>query len=1163
MKEVGRVLLDLRGLVLHSYYGSAGGADKVRDEEGVLRPTAISGMDDFIRRYLLPILGQTAPVNIIGVLEGMNGNVRRRTLFGQYKEKAGQDDGSKIVTAEKDKLLSAVQKLLLGLGAVLVKTPCAEADDTIAYLCKNLKGGKLVYTMDGDLLQLVRPGIAVMQKGEYKEVYRTKDVEVPLQPYNLVALFKSIVGDSSDGYPGVKGLGPKAWLALCDKYGYDGMAELEKCVSFSNFDDIAEALKDNHSPELEKLYNARDEWASSYRLAILHPEWCELSFQDKVIAPIWGKRVPSEKRLLDVLEPMGLTHHCDAFKRFMPRTWLYDKPYSLTQDNTKLFAAMRESRFVAFDYESYDKLKHEGFRKAKPGYVDVLNQVMTGCSFAFGSNFQYCFYMTTKHRDTKNVAPDLVKGVLMSMGEQTLIAHNSMFEQVVTYTNFDGLKLPNILDTVIMSSYVDENLTAGLKFLSKHWLNYDQTKYSDVVKHDQDMRDISGPEVLQYGCDDSIVTAHLAVLFNIIMECEGTWDFYAQNEPYFEKAMLTSFVRGVTLDYERLDELKKEDDELYKATYDELRQMLEVNCANINDDGYATLWAEIEPFERAKLEETERKKVEAARAEMTVIDVSTLEAVASKWEANTVKRLEEKRKKLYLLCKYSSIQAPTFGTIKSDIAKIGKCLKLPAIRSIKADWINTYCTGITAQVEAGAEINDKQSYFLDTLKAAAVDRDMIAVDALEAWMNNYAQGDETLWNGDQLNAGSPDQMAQLFYGKMGLPVLLRNFSKTGTDRRSLFSLEGAPSTNENAIRTWLINLKEESWQYKVLMSVLTIRGIRTRRSLYYVPYPLWQSPVDGMTHPQIRNCGTVTRRPSGTSYNIFQVSKTKDDGKIRSVFIPRSDNELIVSIDFVQQELVIIAGESGDANLRACYTGDERKDVHTLTGWKIYNAQSPGQAPITYEAYAALVQAKDKKASDIRKKYAKNTNFLEVFGGGPQGMARKIIVPLAMAEQFDASFHSAYPGIKPYQERRASEARRFGRVRSCFGTVRHLPDIHSKNKKKSSAAGRQAGNFPVQGGAADVLKKVMRGYVIKQIEERFGSTILGPVYDEIVASVPKEHIFNYVNELADIMEIALPGLDITLSTSVSIGRNWGQQIELGTRPSKELVQNTITEIEGE
>lgn len=1130
MKARYRVLLDLRGLVWQSYY-SGNPRDVVTDEKGELRPSAAHGVDNFITMFLNPILEQHQPIDIIGVLEGSYANTRRRSLYQGYKAKPSQDEDSKIVSEEKDKCLECVQKLLLSVGAMLVKTPYAEADDTIGYLCKTLKGGQLIYTVDGDLLQLYTPStVAVCIKRDYPEQYKGH----PLYPYNPVVLWKSICGDSSDGYVGVRGLGEKAFSELVEAFGYDGLQELERCVADSKFEPLLQAIEESNSKVLRKLYDARDEWTVSYKVAKIHPEWCSISFGDRVIKPQWTKRVPSVERVTKVLEPLGLMAHYDKLKKYLPRSWLLDAKVYATTNMSDIYAAMRDSWFVAFDYESYDSLKHPEYQAAKAGYVDVLNQAVTGASFAFGGNFQYCFYMPTKHRDTANVSVQNLKAVLLAMEHQQMIAHNAMFEQVVTYTNMDKYTFEKpVLDTVIMSSYTDENESAALKKLSKRYLNYDQITYREVVGEGT-MLDVSGAEVLAYGCDDSIVCAHLAVLFIAIMETEGTFDFYFNNEPYFDKAMLGSFVRGVPIDYEKLSEFDAKDNELYKNTYVQLRNLLSEHCASTNEDGFLKLWAEVAPFERKKLEE-KGKSPEAIETVLT-----------------------EKKTNLYKDAKYNPIQAPEYRTIKRDISTIAKRLNLPAIRSIKQEWVETYCVGMRDQAEKGANVSADQQVFLGLLEpACALNPD--AIDSLQAWMNAYVQGDEALWLGDQLNAGSSDQMAKLFYAKMDLPILLRNISKKGDDKRSMFELEGAPSTNENAIRTWMTTLDKEGWQYNVLDCILVVRGIRTRRSLYYKPYPLWRSPIDGYTHPQIRNCGTVTRRPSGTAYNILQVSKTKDDGHMRSCFLPRSEDELVVSIDFVQEELVFMAGESGDINLRACYVGDNKKDVHTRTGLEIYNAQH--RPSIDYAAFEQMLEIGDKTANTIRKVWAKRTNFLVAYGGGAQGMARKIIVPLAMAEDFYEAFFTAYPKVRDYQDRKIKEARTHGYVTDCFGIRRHLPNIFHKNKRIRASAERQAGNAPIQGGAAGVLKIVLHDYVKHGIEERFGSTIYGPIYDELVASVPKKHVFDYVDKMADIMEIELPGLAISLSTSVSIGPNWGAQVEIGTRPTRELVDSTIVEIE--
>lgn len=1151
MRDNGRVILDLRGLLLHSYY-SGRPLDTVISKKGERRATAAHGIDQFIRMYLEPILDRVAPIQVIAVQEGQNGNARRRAWLPSYKDKDQQDEGDEVVQLQLEALYNHARSLLLSLGCMIVRTPYAEADDTIAYLVERLKGGKIVYTVDNDLLQLVRPGdssVAVLVKGKLATEYRG----MPLNEYNAVRVYKSIVGDSSDGYIGVRGIGQKAWDAMVENYGLDGMLALEEIVRTENFDKLVQAIEHTQDKTLAKLYDQRSEWSMAYKLASLHPEWCETNYGSRVIRPRWEKRVPCSRRLHEALEPLGLETWAEKFDKFTTKTWLMDLNRWQKTDKDALLGAMRKSSFVAFDYESYDSLKYEGFQQAKRGgdYVDTLNQKITGCSFAFGDNFQYCYYMPVKHRDTYNVPIEELKSTFDALEGVSLVAHNAMFEMVVSKQNMD-LEFPYLCDTYVMGNYVDENQRHGLKMASKHFLNYDQLNYRDVVPVGQDMRDISGDEVLQYGADDSIVTAHLAVLYKTIMECEQTWDFYFENEVYFEKAMLDGFIKGVPLDLERLKAFEIEDQKLWVETDARLRTLLEEHCSEINEDGFQTLWAEVELYERKVLEEKDRHSPD---------------------EIDSI--LQEKKDLLYRACRYTPIKPPVMEAKRTDIARIAKALNLPTIRSVRDEWIQIYYNGIQEQVQNGAELTEQQGEFLELVLTATTDRSEHAAAALEGWMNRYVAQDRELWEGDALSTRSPKQMAELFYGKMGLPIVVRNPpSKDGKSKRDQFELEGAPSTNENAVRTWMTMFDKDDWRHQVLECVLTMRAINTRESLYYRPYPLWKSPVTGRVHPQIRNFGTVTGRPSGTSPNILQVSKYKDDGHTRSVFLPQSadkegaEPELMVSIDFSQQELVILAGESGDANLRACYTGDEetRRDVHTATGQTIYNIRN--NASVDYWRFKEMVQNHEgedhpdmtARPVQIRSIYAKRTNFLATYGGGARGLATKLIVPEEVGYQFLDAFFTSYPKVRDFQEKQARLAKRHGFVKTCFGTRRHLSTILDSNKGLAMSAERQAGNFPIQGGAADVLKIVMREYVKRRVAEKTGATLIAPIYDELVLSCPVSKISALVEMLSDIMEMELPGLDISLETSVSIGATWGQQVELGRRPTEKEINRTVQEV---
>lgn len=1130
-----RTLLDLRGLSILAYKGGSPEQFTV-DSTGKQIPTAAAGVKTFINRTLLPILEKMAPIDIIGVLEGSNHNARRRTLLESYKAKERLEDP--VAQEQEDLCGQHIQKLLMALGCALVKTPYAEADDTLAYLCQNLKGGKIVHTVDKDLTVLHSRNTAIILRGEHCTSFEGMNFEEGVSP-KMVTLYKSIVGDKSDNYPGVTGLGEVAWNNLVKTYGYDGMLQLLECVEACEFGPILESLKASPDKLLHKLYDNREQWRTSFLLAQLHPEWCETAFAGKSTRPVWAKRVPTIERLAKTLEVIGIPEMLPTFKKWMVQRIGIDTNSTVNMDS--MFKAMRDSPLVAFDYESFDKNMFPSFRETNKDFVDVLSQVITGISFGFGANLQYSVYIPFRHRDTHNFPieklPEFLKAVDTVGQKAELVAQNATFEMCLSKTNLDYDFNRLVLDTAIMAKYVDEEEPNGLKHMSKRVLNYDQIAYKDVVKPGEDMRDLSLAEVLVYGCDDSITTAHLAVLYRLIMESEGTWDFYVENEPYFDKEMLKSYIKGVVIDFDELHKQAQEDSETSIKTMKELRALLEEHCSEINEEGYKTLWEEVSVYERTKI-------LQKHEEEGTEINLVQLE-----------ERMEELRVETRQACKYNALTPARIERAMKMFSMVSRHLSLPGIRSVKPEYLQKFVKGIREQSAAQeVPLTELQEKFLGLLLGDHLDLYDFCLARMEE--------DEELWEGDELNIGSPKQMAQLFYGKMGLPINLRNIdkNKVSPNKRSVWDLEQAPSTDILAIETWMAELKEEDWRHQVLKKVKLLRAIKTKFGLYYKPYPRFRRPDDGRVHPGIKNCGTITKRPSGTSPNFLQLSK-KDEARFRRV-VTVEEGYVVVSIDFVQQELVVLAGLADDKNLRSCYQGDNKRDVHSMTGTSILNLQlaKMGKKLMSYEEFHEAQQDKKTVAHVIRKKGAKTTNFLMVYGGSAPGLARKAVVPQETAEMWQGAFFATYPGVERYQDRMVSLVRRHGFVKTIYGTRRHLNGAFSANKAVAAACERQGINAPIQGSCADLLKIVFRKMVQANLTERLRSYVIAPVYDEIIAAVPREFVYQWCNELADMMEMELPGLNISLSTSVSIGINAGDQKELGTRPTEEMINEELERI---
>lgn len=1165
--NTSRCILDLRGLVLHAYYSNVAGLSAtVRNAEGKKVPAAEHGVNQFIEIYLKPILERFAPWQIIACLEGSKSNQRRRGILVDYKEKKEQDADDAVVAEQKALCLEGCQRLLLHLGATLVSAPFAEADDVVAHLVERLPGEHTVYTVDKDLMALYRPGLTIMwsdrQIGASVERHDFEGMDLREVSPRMVTLYKSLVGDSSDNIKGVPQFGAaKALPDLIAAVGWDGMEELATIVDHKLWDVLDEAIAgDPTNKPLALIGKHRDAWRTSWRVAQLHPEWCELNFGQKPVSLKWAKRVPLKENVLKELARFNLQDRIDEFVPYCVKRWLIDAPKLERMKAGKSYAdmlrSMQSSELVGFDWETWDTLKHQPYQEAGRGkYVDVLNSEPTGGSFCFGPNLNYCFYLPVNHRDTANCPKDELRELLVETEGCTRVAHNSMFESVVAAKTLDYRfphgNLPH--DTAVLSSYADENEDAGLKKLSKVWLNYEQTNYGDVVPKGGDMRDVSGLEVMDYGCDDSIVTAHLFILFRTIAQCEQTWDFYERNERFFYEAHIDSFLKGIPIDYARLEELRQEDEELAIETDAKLRELLAEKCDKINLAGFKVIGSEIAEYTEAAYFAACKKKGEEPDEE---IRVAKIEAALDKVKDG---------------CHYSEFAPPEVDLDAKETVKLVSALSrglgLASIRSLRPAKVRDWCESIYQQAnEAEQSLTPKQEDWLQALMQFAEGEP----GALEHLVRSRLEQDPSLWTGTELNVGSPLQMAMLFYGMLNLPILIRNEAQEGS-ARDQFEMPGAPATNELAMLTWLVELPEGDWRREVIELVRTLRACRQRNSLYYKPYPLWQSPIDGRIHPQFRNCGTITRRPSGNSPNALQVSKVKDEGRVRSCYMPQSydqegvEEEVVVSIDWAQQEIRIAAAGSGDPTLLACYVGDNRKDVHTATAVAIMNVlnKRARELPWTYEQYELIRKSKTHEkfwhATEVRNKKAKPTNFLMMYGGSPVGLSRKLVVSKELGEEFFTAFFDMYPGLATRQEEIVKFARKHGYSLTMFGNRKHAPHILSKDRAIASGAERQVINMEMQGTAADVCKMTCREWVLQDVPGKTGATLYAFVYDEVVASVPKSKVKLYIDMMMDIMQITLPGTEVVLEAEASLGGSWGKQIELNGDHSEENISKAIEE----
>lgn len=1154
MSEVTHIL-DLRGLLAKRFHGNE---DK----------TALSWelpLLDFIDQHLIPLLsGGAAARQIIAVLDA--GNTYRRGIFPKYKEKRRTDrdpDTEKAINTLSDK----AKTLLSYLGVKCVWVPGEEADDVIALLCERLPGYKTIHTVDADLLALVDEQTQVLRGGR---LYAHPPVLgfTHSVPYSLVSLNKALVGDSSDGYTGVRDFGPKSWNTLLEAYGEEGL----KWLAYVLDSDDPASLKPYAEGDklMAKIYHQWMEAITGWKLANLNPEVCYGSINSKPKRPEWKVRVPSEARVRAILEECAKIARADDESRAdlvnsyleVMQPW-FPTQKLITADNVQdlveAMPAILAAPIVAYDYESSDKLQHPEFRQASDkNYVDVIAQELAGISIYYGP---CTLYISFDHADTHNLSKDWAAWIMQSLDsrEERCVVQNASFELAVTLMNLAFVpRAP--YDTVIMASYVDENEESHLKGMSQRLLNYRQISYQEVTGGKM-MCEIPAEQVVRYGCDDSLVTAILFDLFKTIMHLEKSWDFYQKYEvdPAVDDAW--SFVGGTAVDYDRLTELRQESAQRAEQAEQVLRGLLTEHSNSPEDprvtEAAMTLlneWWETAQFKYEDAEDSVRSEAYNALWEKA-------------WNSCFYNPpVVEKQVKEFV---------PTLLALNSVIKTIDH--QAPTLKSISAKEILAYEAVLDEFLEGRSKLDrpsiDLHEFFILLRDARTFlkpgDRSGNNYDKLKQFCQDIladTMPSKVVSQGTTLNLGSSVQMQQMLYGLMMLPVRRRSKVTEGSLREKK-ELKGSPATGLKAIASAFVwDLPDESdWRREALENYGIVCKERQLESLYFSKLPLWQHPVDGKIHPQFRNCGTATRRPTGSNPNLLQVAKNA----MRTMF-PAGEGRVYVSLDYVAQEILLTACTAKDPVMTDAFLQTPRLDVHSLTASSIApvllpRLGVPWTGKMTYEQFLEGLHSDDEKIKSsyktVRNKFAKALIFGVIYGSSPVGVAENLQIAKDEAERMVDALFQLYKRVPIWQRECSEFARKHGYVEMPHGTRRHAEaDLWSGDHKLSGRQERMLSNAMIQGAASEILHRVRQDMYDRRFRERFNLRSTMGIYDEITSSLPIEKAKEYILELAEVMRIRPPGFDVTLDVEASIGFTWGSQVEIGS-PTPENIDRALAKLE--
>jgi len=353
--------------------------------------------------------------------------------------------------------------------------------------------------------------------------------------------------------------------------------------------------------------------------------------------------------------------------------------------------------------------------------------------------------------------------------------------------------------------------------------------------------------------------------------------------------------------------------------------------------------------------------------------------------------------------------------------------------------------------------------------------------------------------GSPFNLGSPKQIGEIFFERLGLPVV----AKTPT---------GAPSTAESVLQ----ELADQGFELPAL--ILEHRGLAKLRSTYTDKLPQMINARTGRVHTSYHQAVAATGRLSSSDPNLQNIPVRTDEGRrIRRAFVAEPGHRMLAA-DYSQIELRIMAHLSGDAGLLEAFAAGQ--DIHRATAAEVF-----GVAP--------------KEVTADQRRSAKAINFGLIYGMSAFGLAKQLGIERDAAQTYVDRYFERYPGVRAFMDRTREQARDQGYVETVFGRRLYLPDIKARNPQIRAAAERTAINAPMQGTASDVIKRAMIDLDAWLETQRVPAHMLMQVHDELVFEVRADRVEEVGDKVRELMQGAAD-LAVPLVVDVGVGDNWDE-----------------------
>lgn len=773
---------------------------------------------------------------------------------------------------------------------------------------------------------------------------------------------------------------------------------------------------------------------------------------------------------------------------------LFDEVY------TDIANRLKNSPYVSLDVEtatppqSDEWLENQKKKDSDSTGIDVLGQELVSVQLTFGRNQQFTVYLPINNKDTANIPTEKVAKLVASIPKSVpLVIQNVSFELVVLKQAWGHL--PEFANNGFEGFLPNVLCT---KLLASYVDENASTGLKQNSKRYLDYDQISYADVTQ-GRKMSELTADEAFSYG----CDDT----------ITTAALFNH-------YKLICELEN--------TWKVFKEV-EIDPAYLTADAFI----KGTPISMAKLNELRQDDLAKSAAAFPVLRQYLIE---NGWEGTV---------------------PPVYTCDNLPLAKIKEAYEI-----VTGKKLDTAIRTFSKIVKFISEIEGNE-IFASALEQATTPE---GAALFTKYVQQYFSGEP------EFNIGSPVQMKKLFYDVMGLEQRVFNKPTDVQYAKARASgnygrIQGTVKTDDLAVQYALKFDCEKRPELKpVLEALQVIKMVQTRESLYYQPYPNlvhWRGK--NRIHSSFNQCATNTRRYTSSGPNLQQLPKhpkaTGEPARFREVFVPHKKNAVVVSMDFAAQELRVIADYSRDENMLACYMGDSPKDMHLLTGLGIAQRKYPLFKEMSYDEFMGIYNDDSHelfKAVKLLRSLGKKVNFTTEYGAQAPKLAQTMLIDEAEAQIYIDARLEAFAQADEWKRKVVQVAKRQGYVTSKMGARRHLHDLfNSKEAGEASKAERQAVNYMIQGSSAEMTKLAMARMWKSRLFQRYDSLFIGVIHDEVVASCEISQLVPFLREMHKCMIAQFADMVVPVASSISIGLNFGEQIELGEVVDEDLVNKAL------